>query len=105
MNPASESDEIGKPIEAKIPDVCRKTKSLPEPDAIKKNAIKQRPIVAISIPFAFRDAARRAVLRWLAPTPVRPRRRRRVRTGSGRRLRAFGGGPNRAGVLQPCQAR
>src|SRR5882762_1674219 len=45
---------IGKPMEAKIVDDCRKAKIFPEPDATKKNAIKQRAIVAISIllPFA-----------------------------------------------------
>src|ERR1700731_1537355 len=44
---------IGKPMEAKILDDCRKAKSFPEPDATKKNAIKQRAIVAMSIPLPF----------------------------------------------------
>jgi hypothetical protein len=50
---------IGKPMEAKIVDDCRKAKIFPEPDATKKNAIKQRAIVAISIPLPFATARRR----------------------------------------------
>src|SRR3982074_1708796 len=43
----------GKPMEARIVDDGRKAKIFPAPDATKKNAIKQRAIVAISIPLPF----------------------------------------------------
>ena len=42
---------IGKPMEAKIVDDGRKAKIFPAPDATKKNAIKQRARVTISVPF------------------------------------------------------
>jgi hypothetical protein len=50
---------IGKPMEARIVDDCRKAKIFPAPDATKKNAIRQRAIVAISIPVPFATAQRR----------------------------------------------
>jgi hypothetical protein len=50
---------IGKPMEAKIVDDCRKAKIFPKPDARKKNPIKQRAIAAISIPLPFATARRR----------------------------------------------
>jgi hypothetical protein len=46
-------------MEARIVDDCRKAKIFPEPEAIKKNAIKQRAIVAISIPSPFATVRRR----------------------------------------------
>jgi hypothetical protein len=40
----------GKPIEAKIAEDCRKAKTFPKPDATKKNAMKQRAVVTMSMP-------------------------------------------------------
>jgi hypothetical protein len=40
MNPIRKNVGIGKPIEARAVDDCRKAKIFPEPDATKKNAIK-----------------------------------------------------------------
>src|SRR5258706_3444472 len=51
MNAVTNNVGIGKPMEAKIVDDGRKAKSFPAPDATKKNAIKQRARVTISVPF------------------------------------------------------
>jgi hypothetical protein len=40
----------GKPIEAKIAEDCRKAKTFPKPDATKKNAMRQRAMVTMSVP-------------------------------------------------------
>jgi hypothetical protein len=46
-------------MEARIVDDGRKAKIFPTPDATKKNAIKQRAIVVISVPLPFATAQRR----------------------------------------------
>jgi len=46
-------------MEARIVDDGRKAKIFPEPDATKKNAIKQRAVVATFIPLPLATALRR----------------------------------------------
>src|SRR6266566_2465477 len=56
MNVVTKNVGTGKPMEAKIVDDGRKAKIFPAPDATKKNAIKQRARVTISVPFRDRPA-------------------------------------------------
>src|SRR6266404_478913 len=106
MNVVTKNVGTGKPMEARIVDDGRKAKIFPEPDATKKNAIKQRAVVAISNSCLSRQpaAVRRAVLRWPVPIPARRQKRRHGRTGSVRLLRVFLCAPNRAAVLRPSLA-
>src|SRR5882724_2402831 len=55
MNAVTKNVGIGKPMEARMVDDCRKAKSFPAPDATKKNAIKQRAVVNI-YPLTSRDS-------------------------------------------------